>query len=85
MGRIIPADVVKGERDPQDGQSAFTLTGFCEGTVLIPLIVNAAPDLGAVSVEHTHPPQVYLFPPEANLKRKIKMDAERVWESILAP
>ena len=84
MARIIPANVLERERDLQDGQSAFTLTGYCEGAVLIPLIVNASPALGTVGVEHTHPPQSYLFPPGANLRRKIKMDAEHAWDSILA-
>jgi hypothetical protein len=85
MRRIIPANVIKRETDPQDGQAAFTLTGYSEGSVLIPLIVNAAPELGSVGVEHTHPPQAYLLPPQSNLQRKIKIDAERVWDGILAP
>ena len=84
MARIIPASVLERERDPQDGQSAFTITGYSKGAALIPLVINAAPELGSVSVEHTHPPQTYLFPPQANLRRKIKADAENEWDTILA-
>ena len=84
MARIIPASVLERERDPQDGHAAFTLKGYCDGAVQIPLFVNAASDLGAVGVEHSHPPQTYLFPPQANLRRKIKADAENEWDTILA-
>ena len=83
MTKVIPRDVINKERDPLDGQSAFTFVGYSEDAVLIPLIVNASPDLGAVGVEHTHPPQAYVFPSDANIKRKVKTDAESAWKSVL--
>jgi hypothetical protein len=84
MAQVIPQEMVDRERDPLDGQSAFTFVGYSEDAVLIPLIVNASPELGAVAVEHTHPPQAYIFPSEANIKRKVKTEAASMWRSILA-
>ena len=84
LARIIPAQVVSKERDPEDGVAAFTLVGYSEEASLLVLLVNAAPSLGAVAVEHTHPPQAYLFPIGAGYQRTAKEDAQRACKSILS-
>jgi len=84
LARVIPDQVVSKERDPEDGVSAFTLVGYSEEASLIVLFVNAAPALGAVAVEHTHPPQAYMFPFGASYQRTAKEDAQRAWKSILS-
>ena len=81
IATIIPADVIKRDSDPQDGQSIYTFVGSCEDAVVMSLFVNAAPDIGAVAVEHTHPPQAYLLPSDVSLRQKVKTDAAAAWKS----
>lgn len=83
LRQIIPADVVQQERDPQDGMSAFNLIGYCNDASILVVVINASPELGAVGVEHTHPPQAYLFPKDVNYRRTAKADACRSWKSLL--
>jgi hypothetical protein len=84
MARLIPKQLVRNAKDLQDGLSAFTFVGYSDDAAILVVVVNAAPSLGAVAVEHTHPPQSYLFPSDASYQRKTKTDAQRVWKSILS-
>ena len=84
MAQIIPRQWVEKEKDPQDHLSPFTFVGYSEDAAIQVLLLNAAPALGAVAVEHTHPPQAYLFPNDPTFQRKIKTDAQRAWKSILS-
>ena len=83
VAAVIPAQAVSRERDPEDGIAAFTFIGYSEDAAVTVLLVNAAPSLGAVAVEHTHPPQAYLFPLDSGYKRTGKEDARQAWKSIL--
>jgi hypothetical protein len=84
MTQIIPRDLIEREKDPHDGLSTFTFIGYSDDAAIQVVVVNAAPALGAVAVEHTHPPQSYLFPSDASSQRNTKTDAQRVWRSILS-
>jgi hypothetical protein len=84
MAQIIPRQWVEKEKDPHGHLSPFTFVGYSEDAALQVLLLNAAPTLGAVSVEHTHPPQAYLFPKDPAYQRKIKTDAQMAWKSILS-
>jgi hypothetical protein len=84
IATIIPADVIKRDSDPQDGQSIYTFVGSCEDAVVMSLFVNPAPDIGAVAVEHTHPPQAYLLPSDVSLRQKVKTDAAAAWKSLFS-
>jgi hypothetical protein len=85
LSRIVPEDVVAQQLDPDDGLCSFNFVGYCEEAAILPVIVNASPSLGAVSVEHTHPPQTYLLPFEASYQRSAKVAAEMAWKSLLSP
>lgn len=84
MARMIPSRQIVRCRDPQDGIAAFTFIGYSEDAALVMMTVNASPSQGAVSVEHTHPPQAYLLPRRASQQRVIKADAQEVWKTILS-
>lgn len=84
VGQIIPADVVAREADPQDGISAFTFVGYSDDASILGMVVNTAPSLGAVAVEHTHPPQTYLLPLDPSYQRQVKAEAQAGWKSILS-
>lgn len=84
MARIIPQKLVDQERDSRDGLSTFTFVGYCESAVLPTIFVNAAPSLGAVAVEHTHPPQGYLYPHDPGQRNKIKSAAQAAWKSLIS-
>lgn len=84
MARVIPERAVRSARDPQDGLSTFTFVGYSDDAAILVMAVNVAPDLGAVAVEHTHPPQAYVFPLVASYQRGVKANAQRVWKSILS-
>lgn len=84
MAQIIPPEAVESEKDPQDGISAFTTVGYCDDAALMSVVLNTSPALGAVALEHTHPPQTYLFPYQANQQRAIKSAAVAGWESRLS-
>lgn len=84
VGNIIPRETILKDRDSVDGQSAYTFVGSSEDAVVIPLVLNASPELGAIALEHTHPPQAYVFPYDAGEKRTIKTEAQRAWTSIFS-
>ena len=84
MAQLIPEEAVKTSEDPSDGLSTFTFVGSCDDAVILVLSINAAPALGAVAVEHTHPAQTYLFPFDPAQQRRIKGDAQGAWKSILS-
>ena len=84
MGQIVPKDLVLSYKDPTDGISPFTFIGYSDDAAIQVVIVSVAPSLGAVAVEHTHPPQTYLFPLDPAYQRKAKTDAQAAWKSIMA-
>lgn len=84
IGRAVPKEVVHRWRDPQDGLSAFTFVGYSDDAAMMVVVVNAAPALGAVAVEHTHPPQTYLFPVDPSYQRAVKTEAQAALKSMLA-
>lgn len=84
MARVIPERAVRSARDPQDGLSTFTFVGYSDDAAILVMAVNVAPDLGAVAVEHTHPPQAYVLPLVASYQRGVKANAQRMWKSILS-
>jgi len=83
MGQIIPENVQADQRDAQDGVSNFSFVGYSEDAAFLVVVVNSAPSLGAVSVEHTHPPQTYLIPWDSRYQRDVKATAQKAWQSIL--
>ena len=85
MAQIIPKDAVTDQEDARDGLSSFTFVGNCDDAALQVIVVNSAPSLGAVAVEHTHPPQTYLFPWNSSYQREAKTAAQKIWRSILSP
>ena len=84
MKQIIPKNVQANQRDPQDGVSSFSFVGYSEDAAFLVVVVNTAPSLGAVSVEHTHPPQTYLMPWNSSYQREAKTAAQKAWQSVLA-
>jgi len=84
LAQIIPQDVIEAHRDPKDGNSSFNFVGYSDDAAFPVLVVNTAPSLGAVSVEHTHPPQTYLMPWNSRYQREAKTSAQRAWQSILS-
>jgi hypothetical protein len=83
MARIIPSHLISRCRDTKDGLAAFSFIGYSEDAALVMMTVNSSASLGAVAVEHTHPPQAYLLPRRASQQRVIKADAQKVWKTIL--
>ena len=84
LGQIVPNELAEKERDPADGLSCFTFVGYSDNAALMVMVVNTAPSLGGVAVEHTHPPQTYLLPFDGSYQRKAKVDAQTAWKSILS-
>ena len=84
MSEVIPKAVANSERDIIDGLSTFTFVGLSDDAVLLVMVVNSAPGLGAVSVEHTHPPQTYMFPFDSAQQRLVKSTARARWKSVLS-
>jgi len=82
VAQLIPRETILRDRDPVDGQSSYTFVGSCGDASVIPLVLNASPELGAIALEHTHPPQAYVFPYNAGEKKTIKTEAQRAWSSI---
>jgi hypothetical protein len=79
---VVPAGAFQQALDPSDGLAPFTFVGFSEQASLPTLIVNAAQHLRAVTVEHIHPAQEYLMPPDWNQRRTVKSNVIRQWEAI---
>ena len=84
MARLIPGEVAAREMAAQDGLAAFTFVGYSNDAALLMITINAAPSLGAVSVEHTHPPQAYMFPFDPRQRSAVKADAQDAWKAILS-
>jgi hypothetical protein len=82
---LVPAEVVAREKDSVDATSSFTFVGFSEDAAMIVLVINAAPSLGAVAVEHIHPPQTYLLPWDSSYQKRLKLAAQRGWKELLSP
>ena len=83
IGATVPVDEIRRSTDPEDGLATFTLLGFSDHASVISLVLNASMQLGAISVEHTHPAQEYLMPRASNERRKIKSSAIQHWKSML--
>ena len=77
IGAAIPQEEVYRARDPQDGLATFTFLGFSDQAAIMVLFINASPQLGAISVEHTHPAQEYLMPRDDFERKKTKSSAVR--------
>ena len=84
LKEVISSSEIQRAKDANDGISAFTLYGYSDDAALIYLVVNAASSLGSVAVEHTHPPQTYLFPYNAADQRSIKTNAIAGWKTIFS-
>ena len=84
IANLVPSEVIGRERDPQDGLSTFTFVGYSEDAAIQVVVLSLSPALGAVAVEHTHPPQTYLFPWDSSYQKKTKTDAQKGWRSILS-
>ena len=84
MSQIIPKEIVASHQDPRDGRSSFTFVGNSETAAIPVMVINSAPSLAAVAVEHTHPPQTYLFPWDSSYQREAKTSAQKSWKSILS-
>lgn len=82
MAQIIPKDTVATERDSQDGLSSFSFVGYSDGAALQVLVINSVQSQGAIDLEHTHPPQTYLFPWNSTFQREAKRAAQSAWQSI---
>ena len=79
LAHLIPAGLVDRYRDPEDGLCSFSFVGCSEDAAMPVMVINAAPENGAVAVEHTHPSQAYVLPWNAEYQRQIKSEAQRVW------
>ena len=84
VAHVIPEDILARCTDPQDDLATFTLTGYSEDAAIMVVVLNTAPSLGAVALEHTHPPQSYLFPVDLGYHRQAKNDAQKAWNSIMS-
>ena len=84
LAEMVAEDVAVRESDPKDGLAAFNFVGYSDEASFLMLLVNASPTLGAVAVEHTHPPQTYLFPFDRDQQRQTKATARSAWKSILS-
>jgi len=84
LAQLIPTDIVLANKDPRDGLSSFNFVGFSDEAVIMPVIINAAPSMGAVAVEHTHPPQTYMFPKDFRYRKTVKTAAQNAWRTTLS-
>ena len=84
MATLIPQELATGEMEARDGLAAFTFVGYSNDAAFLMMTINAAPSLGAVSVEHTHPPQAYMFPFDPGQRNAVKADAQDAWKAILS-
>ena len=82
MSDVVSKADVSRDTDAQDGLSHFCFYGICENASLAVLVLNLAPALGGVSVEHTHPTQAYVLASPAT-KQQIKANAIEGWRGLL--
>ena len=83
LAKIIPEALISAEMDPLDGLSTFGFVGYSDEASLMVLVVNSTPSLGAVALEHTHPPQGYLLPRDPGYRNVAKADARKSWKLIM--
>nr|MBI3612729.1 hypothetical protein [Nitrospirota bacterium] len=84
LGAEISPDAVRQATDPEDGLATFTFIAYSDDAALAPLILNVAPGLGGVSVEHTHPAQAFLMPFNEKDKNRLKAAAIAAWRDVAA-
>jgi len=82
LAREIPQEAIRHATDSQDGLALFSFVAYSDDAALAPLIVNLAPGLGGVSVEHTHPAQAFLMPFNDKDKNRIKAAAIGSWRDM---
>ncbi len=80
LGRELSEQTIRQATDPEDGLANFTFVAYSDDAALAPLILNVAPNLGGVSVEHTHPAQAFLMPFNDKDKNRIKGAAIAAWQ-----
>ena len=83
LANLIPYELVQKHRDTADGFTTFNLVGYSNDAVIMPVILNVAPSLGAVSLEHTHPPVAYMIAKDASYPRSVKSKAQQIWGNIM--
>jgi len=79
LGREIAPEIIRQATDPADGLATFTFVAYSDDAALAPLIINAMPSLGGITVEHTHPAQAFLMPFNNNDKNRLKAAAIAAW------
>lgn len=79
--RELPEALIRKVTDSTDQLAAFTFVAYSEDAALAPLILNLAPALGGVSVEHTHPAQSFLLPCDEKDKGRMKSAAISAWRN----
>ena len=80
---MLPGEELHRSTDREDGLATFTFLGFSDQASIMSLVINASQQLGAISVEHTHPAQEYLLPRDPTDRRKIKSNAIKHWKGML--
>lgn len=83
IGAAVPQEALNRLRDPEDGMTNLSFHGICQDASMMIVVLNVAPVLGAVSVEHTHPPQGYLMAPSTAVQRRIKHEAVVSWQRVM--
>ena len=79
--RELPEALIQKVTDSTDEFAVFTFVAYSEDAALAPLILNLAPALGGVSVEHTHPAQSFLLPYDDKDKGRMKSAAISAWRN----
>lgn len=79
--RELPEALIRKVTDSTDQLAVFTFVAYSEDAALAPLILNLAPALGGVSVEHTHPAQSFLLPCDDKDKGRMKSAAISAWRN----
>jgi hypothetical protein len=82
LRQIVSKDEVLRAEDPHDRLSHFCFYGICENASVAVLVLNLAPTLGGVSIEHTHPTQGYVVA-SPGIKHRIKQEAVEAWRGLL--
>lgn len=79
--RELPEALIRKVTDSTGQLAVFTFVAYSEDAALAPLILNLAPALGGVSVEHTHPAQSFLLPCDDKDKGRMKSAAISAWRN----
>jgi hypothetical protein len=67
-----------------DELACFGFVGYSDDAALIPVVLQVAPSLGGVAIEHTHPAQAYTVPARADQASVLKLRALAAWRKRLA-